>query len=283
MMMATRIVGFILVLSLGCLLLGCTVGMNPRPCPLHFTKDIPTQFIDETTGIEFVLVPAGSFIMGSPDNETARELDEGPMQKVYIDSFYMSVTEVTQGQWKKVMGSNPSGFPYGDSYPVENVSFNDVQRFLKRAYKKSRVGYRLPTEAEWEYACRSGSATPYCFGTDDKRLLEYAWFEANSGGETHPVKHLLPNKWGLYDMHGNVNEWVADGRRGYQRMPVRNPVGPMGSAKAMARGGCWLYPANMCRSARRFSFEKDFRSYVLGFRVALDTAAVAHCLKTKKR
>ena len=285
-MIMMRIVRFLFfVLALGCLTLGCSVGRDSIHCPLHFDQETLTQFIDETTGIEFVLVPAGNFIMGSPDNETARELEEGPMQKVYIDSFYMSVTEVTQAQWGKIMGSNPSKLQFGGSYPVENVSFNEVHRFLKRAFKKSQFSYRLPTEAEWEYACRSDSATPYCFGSDGKTLLEYAWFEANSGGETHPVKSLLPNKWGLYDMHGNVNEWVADGRRGYLRVPIRNPVGPMGSAKTMARGGCWLYPANMCRSARRLQFEKDFQSYVLGFRVALDTAAVARCfdiLKTGK-
>ena len=149
--------------------------------------------------------------MGSPDNETDREADEGPMHEVFIDSFFMSETEVTQAQWGKIMGSNPSMLQFGDSYPVENVSFNEVQQFLKSAFQKSRFGYRLPTEAEWEYACRAGSVAPYCCCPDDKTLLEYAWFGVNSGGETHPVKSFLPNQWGLYDMHGNVNEWVADG------------------------------------------------------------------------
>ena len=271
-------------LGLGCLTLGCSVGRDSIHCPLNFVQDNTlTRFIDETTGTEFVLVLAGNFIMGSPDNETDRETDEGPMQAVSIRSFFMSVTEVTQAQWEKIMGSNPSKFQFGDSYPVENVSFNEVQQFLKIAFKKSQFGYRLPTEAEWEYACRAGSVAPYCCCPDDKTLLEYAWFGANSGSETHPVKSLLPNQWGLYDMHGNVNEWVADGRRGYLRAPVSNPVGPMDSNKAMVRGGCWLYPAQMCRSARRLQFEKDFRSYVLGFRVVLDVDAVAHCLKPKKR
>ena len=244
-------------LGLGCLALGCSVGRDSIHCPLNF-------------------------VQGSPDSETDRELDEGPMQEVSIDSFFMSATEVTQGQWEKIMGSNPSKFQFGDSYPVENVSFNEVQQFLKSAFKKSQFGYRLPTEAEWEYACRAGSVTSYCCCADDKALLEYAWFGSNSGGETHPVKSLLPNQWGLYDMHGNVNEWVADGRRGYLRVPVSNPVGPMDSNKAMVRGGCWLYPAQMCRSARRLQFEKDFRSYVIGFRVVLDTDVIVKCLRTKE-
>jgi formylglycine-generating enzyme required for sulfatase activity len=271
------------VLGLGCLTLGCSVGKNSIHCPLNFSSDNLTRFLDETTGIEFVLVPAGNFFMGSPDNGMDRESDEGPMQEVSIDSFFMSVTEVTQGQWEKIMGSNPSKLQFGGSYPVENVSFNEVHRFLKRAFKKSQFSYRLPTEAEWEYACRAGSTTPYFCCPDEKTLLEYAWFGSNSGGETHPVKTLFPNKWGLYDMHGNVNEWVADGRRGYLRVPVSNPVGPMGSDKVMARGGCWLYPAYMCRSARRLQFEKDFQSYVLGFRVVLDTAAVAQCFDILKK
>ena len=276
MMRIVRLLFF--VLALGSLTLGCSVGKDSIYCPLNFVQDTSARFIDETTGIEFILVPAGNFIMGSPDSETDRDPDEGPMQEVSIDSFFMSVTEVTQAQWGKIMGSNPSKLQFGDSYPVENVSFNEVHRFLKRAFKKSQFSYRLPTEAEWEYACRAGSTTPYFCCPDEKTLLEYAWFGSNSGGETHPVKSLLPNKWGLYDMHGNINEWVADGRRGYLRVPVRNPVGPMGSDKAMARGGCWLYPAQMCRSARRLQFEKDFQSYVLGFRVVLDAVAVANCL-----
>lgn len=277
-MMTTRIVGLILMFGLGCLMLGCSVGRDSIPCPLHFAQESLTQFIDETTGIEFILVPSGIFFMGSSDNEADHEVDEGPIHEVSIDSFFMSVTEVTQIQWEKIMESNPSWLKYGNSYPVENVSFHEVQQFLKRAFNKSQISYRLPTEAEWEYACRAGSSTSYCCGADDQALLEYAWFEANSGGETHPVKSLLPNKWGLYDMHGNVIEWVSDGRRGYLRVPVSNPIGPMYSDKAMARGGCWLYPATMCRSAKRLPFEKDFQSYVLGFRVVLDVATVANCL-----
>lgn len=265
-----------LVFCLTFFLAGCGVKENAGIEFEKFEGEIPGRFIERRTGIEFVLVPAGSFLMGSNDTDLYFEMDETPAHKVLIDAFFLATTEVTQGQWQIIMRSNPSSFNYGNNYPVETVSFEDVQEFLKKSHKKTGLPFRLPTEAEWEYACRSGSKTPYCCEiSENSVLLEYAWFCENSGGETHPVKSFFPNEWNLYDMHGNVSEWVADGRRGYQRITVTNPVGPLNSEKGMARGGCWLYPAHMCRCPRRLPFEKDIRSYVLGFRVALDVSSIS--------
>ena len=213
--------------------------------------------------------------MGSPDTEKGRDNDEGPVHSVTIDPFYMGKYEVTEGQWQRVMGDNPSYFKGHPYLPVENVSWNDVQKFIKRLDEKTGIRFRLPTEAEWEYACRAGSDAPFCCGTDNKTLAEYAWFSMNSGGETHVVGTRYPNKWGLYDMHGNVNEWVADGRRGYLPRAERNPRGIISLRKAIFRGGCWLYPAYLCRSANRMDAEKDFRSHITGFRLAVDRSEIS--------
>jgi len=164
----------------------------------------PRRVRDPRTGIVFLLVEPGTFRMGSPEGEEGRDSDEGPVHEVEITRpFYLGETEVTQAQWKKVMGSNPS-HRKGDDLPVENVSWNDAVEFCRKA------GYRLPTEAEWEYACRTGSTTRFSFGDADGRLDEYAWYGGNSGGRTHPVGQKKPNAWGFRDMHGNVWEWCAD-------------------------------------------------------------------------
>ncbi len=205
--------------------------------------------------------------MGSPDDEKGRDMDEGPTHRVTLDAFYMGKYEITQVQWEKVMGRSFEGSP---DLPVVDVSWHDVQDFLKQLNKKSDIRYRLPTEAEWEYACRAGSQAAFSCGPDELELKGYAWFAADSGGERHLVGSKKPNKLSLYDIHGNVCEWVGDGRRGYRAREEHNPVGPPSRKKAIHRGGCWMYPAELCRSANRNSTEKEYRSHIIGFRLAFD-------------
>src|SRR4029434_679147 len=153
-------------------------------------------------GMPFVLVPAGEFLMGSADGAD----DERPVHTVRISQpFYLGQYAVTQAQLQAVMESNPSQFTGDPNRPVEQVSWEDVQEFIRRLHaREGGAAYRLPTEAEWEYAARAGSTTAYCFGDDPRQLREYAWYSENSGGQTHPVGQLKPSAWGLYDMHGNV-------------------------------------------------------------------------------
>ena len=256
------------------ILLGLVIGCGTK-YPLQFTPINPADgfhfsYTDNDTGIEFMLLEAGNFTMGSPENEEGRDKDEGPQHTVYIDSFYISKYEITQSQWKEIMNKNPSHFKGNPLLPVENVSWNDVQEFIKRLNKKTGLHYRLPTEAEWEYTCRAGTQTAFFSGKEEKFLSEYAWFNNNSAGETHPVGTRMPNQWGIYDMHGNVSEWVEDGVRGYLSRTEYNPKGSPSSVKAIHRGGSWLYPAKLCRSANRMINDKDFATHIVGFRIAID-------------
>ena len=175
---------------------------------------------------------------------------------------------VTQGQWKKVMKSNPANFKKGDNFPVEQVSWHDVQRFIAQLNKESRADYRLPTEAEWEYACRSNDWYQYSGGDD---LDAVAWHKDNSGGTTHPVGEKQVNAFGLYDMSGNVWEWCNDwyGDKYYTASPEENPTGPASGSRRVIRGGGWLNGPGFVRSANRFWYTPVRRGYDLGFRLAL--------------
>ena len=223
--------------------------------------------ITNSIGMAFVRIPAGSFTMGSNNGDSY----EKPVHRVTISrSFYMQTTEVTQAQWKSVMGNNPSRFK-GDNLPVERVSWNDAQEFIKRLNRKEGASkYRLPTEAEWEYAARAGGTGAYCFGNDRGRLGEYAWYSSNSGNETHHVGTKKPNGWGLYDMHGNVWEWVQDwfGKGYYSSSPNTDPRGPSSGTTRVNRGGSWDLGARCCRSAFRNGYGPGLTNDDLGFRVA---------------
>jgi len=228
-------------------------------------------------GMKFVLIPAGTFTMGSPSSEKKRDSDERQHEVTLTKGFYMQATEVTQGQWHAIMGKNPSLFKNcGDNCPVEEVSWNDVQDFIRKLNQKEGANkYRLPTEAEWEYACRAGSTTAFANGGiielkcgHDPNLDAMGWYCGNSGRKTHPVAHKNPNAWGLYDMHGNVWEWCQDWKGGYPSGQVTDPKGPSSGKYRVLRGGGWNDSARICRSANRFRRSPDNRSYYLGFRVA---------------
>ena len=173
----------------------------------------PKRITGPLEGMEFVLIPGGSFMMGSPSSEEGRRADEEPKHRVNIQPFYMMTTEVTQAMWKEVMEDNPSRFK-SDSLPVEMVSWNDCQNFIKKLNQLDPgKNYRLPSEAEWEYACRAGTTTKYYSGNNESDLARVGWYgynEGNSNNRTHPVGQKEANSWGLYDMHGNVYEWCED-------------------------------------------------------------------------
>lgn len=223
--------------------------------------------IDLGNGVhmEFVLIPAGSFYMGSPLSETGRYGNESPVRRVQITRpFYMGKYEVTQDQYMAVMGKNPSKFS-GRNLPVELVSWDEAVAFCKK------VGGRLPTEAEWEYACRTGTDTRFYFGNSDSDLKDHAWYSDNSGERTHAIGQKKPNVWGLYDMHGNVWEWCQDWfADDYQNASSVDPKGPSSGNKRVLRGGSWLEPAWHCRSAGRGRNAPGHRYFDYGFRVVLE-------------
>lgn len=207
----------------------------------------------------FVRIPAGEFVMGSRERP-----DETPHRVIISRPFLMSATEVTQAEWLRVMGSNPSNFR-DPRRPVERVSWNEVQEFLRRLNARSRFHYRLPTEAEWEYACRAGTKTEYAFG--DRISKQQANFD---GSRTMRAGSFPPNRWGLYDMHGNVWEWCADEYCPYPSGTVRDPVNRCGSKFKVIRGGSFYFGADSARSALRYTHEPQLRGFSIGFRLVRD-------------
>ena len=182
--------------------------------------------------------------------------------------FYLGKYEVTQGQWQAVMGSNPSHFTADPSRPVENVSWANVQEFIRRLNgQEGGATYRLPTEAEWEYAARAGTTSRWSFGDEVSQLGRYAWYDENAEGQTHSVGQLQPNPWGLYDIHGNVWEWVQDWYGKYASGTAVDPTGPSSGSDRVYRGGSWRYTARFCRSAFRYYDAPGFRLDNVGFRL----------------
>ncbi len=227
--------------------------------------------------LELMPIPVGTFVMGSPNDEEGRDDGIGPRSTVTITKpFWLGKTEVTQSQWKAVMGNNPSRFK-GDDLPVEQVSWNDAVAFCEKLNEVARdtlpdgYHYTLPTEAQWEYACRAGTTTRFYYGDDDNQLGNYAWYHDNKSLKTQPVGEKLPNGWGLYDIHGNVWEWCLDRYGDYTGGSVSDPQGPQSGPDRVNRGGSWRDIARYCRSVFRYGYRPDRTSSRLGFRVALSS------------
>jgi formylglycine-generating enzyme required for sulfatase activity len=245
---------------------------RPMPSP---QKRYPP--ITNSLGMKFVYIPPGEFLMGSPPEEPGRYEDEIQHRVRLTQGFFMQTTEVTQGQWRALMGKNPSGFKNcGKNCPVENVRWKDVQAFIQKLNKSvGKPVYRLPTEAEWEYACRAGSTSALANGPlselacgHDPNLDKIGWYCGNAKGKTHSVRLKAPNGWGLYDMHGNVWEWCEDWYGGYLTGAVDNPVGPLKGSYRVMRGGGWGNGAVRCRSAGRRNVNPGYRSTYVGFRLS---------------
>ena len=216
-------------------------------------------------GMHFSPIRAGEFVMGASDLPDARQ------HRVRLTQpFLLGVFSVTQAEYQRVMGENPSRFDDDARRPVEKVSWHDAQEFCRRMSEQERVTYRLPTEAEWEYACRAGSTGAWCFGDDESQVEEYAWYSENSGGDTHAVGQKKSNAWGLHDMHGNVWEWCSDWYSAdyYANSPLEDPKGPERATFRVFLGGSWGLGARYCRAAFRFGLVPGFRFVHLGFRVA---------------
>ncbi len=263
-----------------------TPPSNSNRQPVKDEQEQPElETYTETAGnaaIEMIRVPAGKFLMGSPAGEAGRDDDEGLQHEVSVEglqhevsvsSFYMGKYEVTQAQWRTVatklpkvkidLNPDPSYFK-GDNLPVERVSWEEAIEFCDRLSKATGKTYRLPTEAEWEYACRAGTTGPYA-----GELNSMAWYDSNSGNKTHPVGTKQENGFGLYDMHGNVWEWCMDwySENYYSQRVSDNPTGPSAGSFRLIRGGSWVGNAQDCRSAGRYGLAPTFRDDYLGFRL----------------
>lgn len=219
--------------------------------------------------MNMVFIKGGTFQMGcTNDQASACEDDEKPAHSITVSDFYMSKYEVTQKQWREVMGSTPSYFMGCNECPVENVSWNDIQEFLMRLNGKTGNRYRLPTEAEWEFAARGGLLSQgYKYAGSDN-LEEVGWHDNNAGNKTHPVGQKKPNELGLYDMSGNVWEWCQDWYGGYSSAPATNPKGPAAGSYRVVHGGSWYSFAQYCRVALRNYDSPGNRFNDLGFRLA---------------
>ena len=236
-------------------------------------EHVRTVMLPGGVALRLVRIPAGRFLMGSPDSEVGRAKDEGPLHEVTISRpFWMGAYEVTQQQWSAVMGSNPSTFQQGEDAslrPVERVSWNDVQQFLARLNALGLGRFRLPTEAEWEYAARAGSTARFAFGDDPdyRALADHAWFYSRAEGRSHPVGGKRPNALGLYDMYGNVWEWCADWFGPYSGEAVVDPQVPATGRERVIRGGSWFNEPEALRSANRHRHPPESRQTNLGLRL----------------
>ena len=233
-----------------------------------------------------VPVSSGKYLMGSAEDEEGRDEDEGPVGEITVNSFCIGESEVTQSMWNEVMGYNPSYFSdCGGDCPVERISFFDAVEFCNRlsvkegltacykiagrsvSWNRAADGYRLPTETEWEYACRAGATTAYNTGGEVADLLRAGWFRDNSAKSTHPVRRKEANAWGLYDMHGNVYEWCWDRYADYSTAGSTEQTGSELDHTRVVRGGAWYRYAKVCRSASRCGSLPSYRGFNLGFRL----------------
>ena len=241
----------------------------------------PTSFRDCDSCPQMTALPAGKLAMGSPEVQTAGlseealkyagEFEEQPQHVVSIRAFAIGTYEVTQAEWMAIMGDNPSGLR-GDRLPVENISWEDAQEFARRLSERTGKHYRLPTEAEWEYAARAGSTQTFPFGDDPGKLPQHAWFRGNSDGHSHPVGSREPNAFGLHDMLGNVWEKTEDcWRPHYEDAPTDGSARDDGDCDLrVVRGGSWVNLPQFLRSAARFRYSTTSRYEFVGLRIARD-------------
>jgi formylglycine-generating enzyme required for sulfatase activity len=255
--------------SVTCLALLLFVMGADEPAP----KETLTVDLGGGVSIELLLIRPGSFLMGSEKGED----NEKPVHKVTLTKpFYLGKFEVTQRQWQAVMGANPADFKGADN-PVEMVSWEDCQAFLQKlAEKVPGRTFKLPTEAQWEYACRAGSNKEYSFGDDPAKLGDYAWYLDNSASKAHPVGQKKANAWGLYDMHGNVCEWCADWYDStYPAGDATDPTGPTNGEARVLRGESWVGAATELRAANRVGTPAYYHNSHVGFRLVCLPPGVA--------
>ncbi len=224
--------------------------------------------------IKFCWCPNGTFNMGSPADAVGSERNEQQFEVSLSKGFWMQQTELTQTQYEALMGVNPSHFRDAAN-PVESLNYSDAKEFCRRLCelppeKNSGNLYRLPTEAEWEYACRAGSTSAFCFGDDETSLEEYGWFNKNANRTTHAVGGKKPNAWGLHDMHGNVGEWCSDFYADYPSGPQTDPTGPETGGQIAVRGGGWFFVPQNSRSAHRDAYPQGARYVGLGLRLVAE-------------
>ncbi len=256
--------------------------------PSPTDENLPVKKVSwNVVNIKMISVPVGNFQMGSDNSR-----DEKPMHTIALDGFEMSSTEITQKIYRIVMGEAPSGFEGNENLPVEKVSWNDVVIFcnqlsvaegLEPCYNLTTLkcdftknGFRLPTEAEWEYACRAGTETEYNTGDGESSLLNAGWYKKSSDSKTHPVKQREPNAWDLYDMHGNVWEWCHDYYGKYKRISSRNPEGAQSGKYRVIRGGGYKSKTSDCRNANRQYMLPNVRHKDIGFRVVRRQGGVTY-------
>ncbi|MGA2230576.1 MAG: formylglycine-generating enzyme family protein [Tepidisphaeraceae bacterium] len=230
-------------------------------------SDVPPNVVVNSIGMWLAPVNPGEFVMGSPPDEAGHDSDETQHKVRITKPFLLSVYLVTQSEYAAVMGKNPSYFRGDDDLPVDSVSWNDAVEFCKKLSAKEGRTYRLPTEAEWEYACRAGSTGPYA---GDGKIDDISWYWSNSGDVTHPVGTLQPNDWGFYDMQGDLWEWCADWYGPYPPGDATDPTGPATGTSRILRGGTVEYDEQYCRSAFRNYYPPETQLYYIGFRVAMD-------------
>lgn len=244
---------------------------KPKPAAKPKAKPAPRRN-SSATGLSaelnklinnMVYVSGGTFIMGGDESS-----DQTPTHSVTLSSYYICKYEVTQALWRAVMGSNPSKFK-GDNLPVEQVSWNDCQTFINRLNNYTGRNFRLPTEAEWEFAARGGNYSHHYKYSGSNYIGDVAWYANNSGNRTHPVGTKQPNELGLYDMSGNVYEWCSDWYGSYSSYSQSNPTGPNRGSNRVDRGGSWRDYARICRSSCRYDFEPGSRYGYLGLRLVL--------------
>lgn len=227
------------------------------------------RFMVNGVSFEMVRVEGGTFRMGATsEQEDEADSDEKPVHSVTLSSYYIGKTEVTQALWQAVMGSDPSNFK-GSDLPVECVSWDDCQEFIQKLNSLTGRNFRLPTEAEWEFACRGGNNSRGYKYSGSNNLGSVAWYDGNSGGKSHPVGTKAPNELGIFDMSGNVWEWCSDWYANYTSYSQTNPTGPQSGSYRVYRGGSWFRSARYCRASIRSYGNPAGRGNLLGLRLAL--------------